>query len=229
MSGKFCRIAGMICYKCGKEKGDKLGLCDDCRSARSALPAREQPGPHFGRHGTDSFAPWLIYAAGAVLIMPLLLLLYSRAHPSLEKEWNGFSYAVSAGPDSRLVFSVKEPILVHGRIVSMMRSRQRLEEAGAERFLAYLTEDEWRQLEQITSRGRCPAGFLNAHAKNLGLVAGDAEVAKRVKSSSLDRGTKFTLSGELLQFTEGTYKGMPTQGLYGNVRFVHVNSFEAHS
>lgn len=223
----------MDCLRCGVDIGHGIGLCPTCKTERKsvgsyAIPAYipEQKRGFFGTLAAMASEYPQIFAG--ILIAPIVLYLLSSSFAderiSIERDARALALTASDGA-SRVVYNSSGSGVETVRVLNYDVMRLSFSGGVFGAHLAYLTEDEYKELGTIQG---CKAGFLNSHAKHLLLVPKSGKDREEQRELSARYGDKVVIKTTDLRPVAVTLQGnpySPDQWFAGN-RIATLDSFK---
>ena len=90
---------------------------------------------------------------------------------------------------------------------------------------ALLPADEYRQFESLQAARRCPASFLNQHARKYMLMIADPKLRAEIADGRPRRGDSVRLHGTTLRYAMGEVRKMSLNSFsFGDIVPVYVES-----
>jgi len=121
---------------------------------------------------------------------------------------NGF---VSAETDSTYFeFDISGPLQPEElRVVSFDRNSGVLQQMGFAYAAGFLTAADYQDFQNLTAAKRCPASYLNEHAKRYMLMIPDERLLGEIADAQLDTGDTVRIEGSVMRFAMGEVRGTP--------------------
>ena len=223
----------MECLRCGTDIGQGIGLCARCKVERSTVG--RNPIPSSIPEKKRGFLGTVIGMASeypaifvGVLIAPVVLYLLSSSfadeHIYIKRDAHALALAAPDG-SSRVVYTASNSAVQTVRILNYDVMRLSFSGGVFGAHLAYLTEEEYRELTTIKG---CKAGFLNSHAKHLLLVPQSEKDREEQREVSAKYGDRVVIKTTDLRPVAITLQGnnySPDQWFVGN-RIATLDSFK---
>jgi hypothetical protein len=209
----------MQCYKCGKDIGDKLGLCSDCLHSRTERETVSRdvsliPSPQSGNKTRQGFLAGLSLQAGlacaAVLLATFLFWRHSRV-PDFVTSADGEQFRLMYEDGNELNYKLSKSVKMSARAIFFDDMKAKLDGLGAAAVVHYLSETDYQEYLKNVRGKQCPAGFFNQRMKHLLLVPRSREQAIEIAKMRFQEGEHFSLVGNRLQLLGGKQKGYPFQ------------------
>jgi hypothetical protein len=115
------------------------------------------------------------------------------------------------------------------RVVQIDRTSGLLLEMGFAYSASLLARNDYRAFEEIRKAGRCPASFLNGHARNYLLILGDPVQREAFAKAAAKAGDELQLKGRPLTFAMGEVRGRPMKSFnLGGATALYVEQAEVY-
>ena len=222
----------MNCLTCQKDIGDKLGICDECKTQR-ANPGFQGACQDQEQECTLSKLQSLFHFLNEnpqFLMLPLIVVALSlfigqfvgdqNLNIQLSSQRIEF---LSSDNNSALVFRRGSPTTFSGRIYSVQSNSFRIDNGGICGYMIAVSEKDFEELEKC--RG-CKAPFLNQYAKIFALLPSSSKELQQIRNTNLRYGDKISLKGEQVSFESGKIDGNQFNFAFSNSLPVLVSALE---
>lgn len=220
-----------MCSMCGGPNKD-MGLCSDCaRRRESVKDCATYTAAHYNRNSsslnellTSKLFPILLGIIGVSAVLFIRYVVFAPVPGNFGDD--GEYFVVSNGDGStKLRYTYGERTSLSGNIYDGLVQSASVQEGGILLQLHYLSPSGYETFKrQFGDTKKCAASFYNANMLHTMVLARDPQCAKRLNGRTFATWEKFSISGKLLSFHDGTQNGRRIAMPHGPFNYILIDT-----